>query len=115
MCRRRPPTPAPANPPTDRPGSANWLARVSGRYPIEDAVPRFPARSPHHMSVRIRHLAALLLAATSSLSAQAAVTETRDPRQRMDADFEKVYKEWTRDPKYGSPLVDHLPIVPGIP
>jgi hypothetical protein len=43
------------------------------------------------------------------------VTETRDPRQKQDDDFEKAYKQWTTEPRYGSPLVDHLPRVPGIP
>ncbi len=51
----------------------------------------------------------------ASLPAQQWVTETRDPRQTQDEDFAKMYAEWTGDPMYGSPLVDHLPIVPGIP
>jgi hypothetical protein len=33
----------------------------------------------------------------------------------MDEDFAKSYLEWTRETKYGSPLVDHLPLVNGIP
>lgn len=67
------------------------------------------------MSVSPRLIAAALLVAAGSVSAQSAVTETRDPRQRMDEDFAKAYTEWTRDPKFGSPLVDHLPLVNGIP
>jgi hypothetical protein len=47
--------------------------------------------------------------------AQQWVTETRDPRQAQDEDFAKVYAEWTGNPRYGSPLVDHLPKVAGIP
>src|SRR5512147_1611318 len=47
--------------------------------------------------------------------AQQWVTETRDPKQIQDEDFAKAYKEWTGEPRYGSPLVDHLPKVPGIP
>jgi hypothetical protein len=43
------------------------------------------------------------------------VTETRDPKQTQDADFAKAYAEWTGAPTYGSPLVDHLPKVNGIP
>ena len=47
--------------------------------------------------------------------AQQSVTDTRDPNQTQDEDFAKMYKEWTSDAMYGSPLVDHLPKVPGIP
>ena len=47
--------------------------------------------------------------------AQQWVTETRDPKQTQDEDFAKAYKEWTGDANFGSPLVDHLPKVPGIP
>ena len=47
--------------------------------------------------------------------AQAWVTETRDPKQTQDGDFAKAYAEWTGNPMYGSPLVDHLPKVDGIP
>src|SRR5688572_27304459 len=56
---------------------------------------------------------AMLLAAP--VSAQTAVTETRDPRQTQDPDFAKAYAQWTTEPRYGSPLVDHLPKVAGIP
>jgi hypothetical protein len=55
------------------------------------------------------------VATSSTLNAQASVNETRDPKQQQDADFAKMYTEWTRDAKFGSPLVDHLPRVPGIP
>lgn len=47
--------------------------------------------------------------------AQQMVTETRDPNQAQDEEFAKLYKEWTGEPKYGSPLIDHLPLVNGIP
>src|SRR5690349_9281277 len=67
------------------------------------------------MFARLRMPAVLLVALSSTLAAQTAVTELRDPRQRMDEDFAKAYTEWTRDAKYGSPLVDHLPLVNGIP
>ncbi len=42
------------------------------------------------------------------------ITETRDAKQTQDEEFAKLYKEWTGDPRYGSPLVDHLPLVEGI-
>src|SRR5438105_8303069 len=47
--------------------------------------------------------------------AQQMVTETRDPKQKQDEDFAKAYAEWTSEPRYGSPLVDHLPVVAGVP
>jgi len=68
-------------------------------------------RSPRSMFLG----AALLVAAATPLPAQNAVTETRGPGQRQDPNFEKAYKEWTSEPRYGSPLVDHLPLVAGIP
>jgi hypothetical protein len=58
---------------------------------------------------------AALLAAVVSLPAQQMVTETRDPAQTQDEDFAKSVKEWTTEPYYISPLVDHLPKVAGIP
>ena len=58
-------------------------------------------------------LAATFLAAP--VTAQQAVTETRDPRQQQDPEFAKAYAKWTTEPRYGSPLVDHLPKVAGIP
>jgi len=47
--------------------------------------------------------------------AQEMVTETRDPTQPQDEDFAKLVKEWTGDPRFISPLVDHLPKVAGVP
>lgn len=35
--------------------------------------------------------------------------------QEMDADFAKSVKSWTTKPEFLSPLVDHLPLVKGIP
>src|SRR5580765_1072986 len=58
---------------------------------------------------------AALLFAVVSLPAQQMVTETRDPAQQQDPDFEKSVKEWTTQPYFSSPLVDHLPVVKGIP
>jgi hypothetical protein len=56
-----------------------------------------------------------VFALAASTPAQQSVTETRDPKQVQDEEFAKLYKEWTGNPIYGSPLVDHLPKVPGIP
>src|SRR5215471_15592147 len=60
-------------------------------------------------------IGAALLATIASLPAQEMVTETRDPKQPQDAEFEKSVKEWTGKWYQGSPLVDHLPVVKGIP
>jgi len=66
--------------------------------------------------MRSYRLSALLIAlVTTNLTAQQAVTETRDPRQQQDPEFAKAYVKWTTEPRYGSPLVDHLPKVAGIP
>jgi hypothetical protein len=35
--------------------------------------------------------------------------------QEQDADFAKSVKQWTTKPEFSSPLVDHLPLVKGIP
>jgi Zinc carboxypeptidase len=56
-----------------------------------------------------------LLAAAISMPAQQMVTETRDPSQAQDDEFAKLVAEWTTEPYYLSPLVDHLPKVKGIP
>ncbi|MGE0554835.1 MAG: M14 family zinc carboxypeptidase [Gemmatimonadales bacterium] len=58
---------------------------------------------------------ALVAALAAPLAAQQTSVATRDPAQKQDPSFEKSYKEWLPNPKLGSPLVDHLPLVPGIP
>jgi zinc carboxypeptidase len=60
-------------------------------------------------------LGAALMLALGSLPGQQMVTETRDPAQTQDEDFAKAVKEWTTQPYFISPLVDHLPKVQGIP
>jgi len=66
------------------------------------------------LSLARRLGAVAIFAATvpSSLRGQASVNETRDPNQKQDPEFVSFYKMWTH---HGSPLVDHLPVVPGIP
>jgi hypothetical protein len=59
--------------------------------------------------------AAALLLHSALLPAQQSVTQTRDPKQQMDADFAKAYGDWTTEPRFGSPLVDHLPRAAGVP
>ncbi len=61
-------------------------------------------------------VAAGVLALSIALpQAQQTSADTRDARQLQDEAFAKLYKEWTGDARYGSPLVDHLPIVKGVP
>ncbi len=62
-----------------------------------------------------RALLALAFAPLSAAAAQMLTTDTRDPNQKQDESFEKAYREWIMSPRHGSPLVDHLPVVPGIP
>ena len=59
--------------------------------------------------------AAAILCAGITIPAQQMVTETRDPAQTQDEEFAKLVKEWTTQPYFISPLVDHLPKVAGIP
>jgi hypothetical protein len=59
-------------------------------------------------------LGAAMLLAVPRVPAQQA-DETRDPAQVQDADFARAVAEWTTGPAYTSPLVDHLPVVPGVP
>ncbi|MFN0178342.1 MAG: M14 family zinc carboxypeptidase [Gemmatimonadales bacterium] len=49
------------------------------------------------------------------LGAQQTTTATRDPSQKQDPTFTKSYLEWLPNRRLGSPLVDHLPLVDGIP
>src|SRR5689334_14879429 len=44
----------------------------------------------------------------------AAISATADG-QPQDAEFAKLVKEWTTSPEFMSPLVDHLPVAPGVP
>jgi len=60
-------------------------------------------------------IGAAVLLVGISMPAQQMVTETRDPTQTQDEEFAKLVKEWTTQPYFISPLVDHLPKVPGIP
>ena len=67
-------------------------------------------------SSRTLRLALLLgLAPFASVAAQQLTTEARDPNQKQDSTFARNYQEWLANAKHGSPLVDHLPLVAGIP
>ena len=58
---------------------------------------------------------AAVLLGSSAMPAQQMAYETRDPAQTQDEDFARAVKEWTTQPYFLSPLVDHLPKVAGIP
>jgi hypothetical protein len=55
---------------------------------------------------RPRVIELFLLAATLALG---------QPKQAMDEEYARLVKEWTTSPEFMSPLVDHLPKVPGVP
>ena len=59
--------------------------------------------------------AAAVMVTAIAMPAQQMVTETRDPAQAQDEDFARAVGEWTTQPYFTSPLVDHLPKVDGVP
>ena len=65
--------------------------------------------------LRLRLVLSTVALLPSIAAAQQMTTDTRDPAQKQDESFAKSYKEWLVNPKHGSPLVDHLPRVAGIP
>lgn len=66
----------------------------------------------HRLTRAALCIAAALSLGAPALLAQQSVLETRNPNQRQDPAYPAFYNMWTH---HGSPLVDHLPIVPGIP
>ena len=54
----------------------------------------------------------LLLGASSGMLAQ---TTVKEAVAGDDPEFARLVKEWTTRPDFSSPLVDHLPKVPGLP
>ncbi len=50
-----------------------------------------------------------------SILALGAIVSTGLGQQTMDEDFAKSVKSWTTRPEFLSPLVDHLPMVKGVP
>ena len=71
--------------------------------------------NPARMLARSVVVLGLVLSAVQSAAAQQFTVETRDPKQKQDESFAKDYKTALANPKHGSPLVDHLPLVAGIP
>jgi hypothetical protein len=74
-----------------------------------------PLTSPSPRRWRPFVIGALLMGAAIGIPAQQMVTETRDTSQPQDEEFARLVREWTTEPFYMSPLVDHLPKVPGVP
>lgn len=60
-------------------------------------------------------VAACALVCAAPALAQQSVLETRNPNQTQDPDFARAVAEWTTMPEFTSPLVDHLPVVAGVP
>ena len=60
-------------------------------------------------------LALGLLLASSGVFGQAGRAQDAQGTQPMDADFAERVREWTTQPEFLSPLVDHLPVGDGIP
>src|SRR5665213_2126855 len=91
---------------------------VKNQRPSTDADCPPLIRPEQNMMRVIRGILAVLsltVLTASSVLSQAMVNETRDPNQKQDAEFAKLYATWTGEAKFGSPLVDHLPLVAGIP
>jgi Zinc carboxypeptidase len=59
--------------------------------------------------------ACLLTLTVVGTQARQFTSEAIDPGQTQDPAFAQAYKEWTGEARYGSPLVDHLPLVKGVP
>src|SRR5689334_5435769 len=59
--------------------------------------------------------AALVLSLGAAPAAQRAPAPPAPPAQKQDADFAAQVKAWTTKPEFLTPLVDHLPVVPGVP
>ena len=68
---------------------------------------------------RLALLAGLVVVCSIWLSAQAPAPALARPTlqapQATDADFAARVKEWTTRPEFLTPLVDHLPVVTGMP
>ncbi len=50
-----------------------------------------------------------------ALAGAAVLAQQQNGNQEQDAEFAKLVKEWTTSPEFMSPLVDHLPLAPGVP
>jgi hypothetical protein len=104
------------------PGHSTTEFSISARHldgaPLMNSRSR-PLTSPGRAFASAAALFTALTVAGSALpctlGAQASVNETRDPHQSQYDDFARQYAQWTGEAKYGSPLVDHLPKVSGIP
>src|SRR2546427_11348531 len=58
---------------------------------------------------------ALVVVICSGMAAQTTQNKAVGGNASNDEEFARLVKEWTTRPDFISPLVDHLPKVPGIP
>ena len=100
------------SPGTDAPiRSPTRLVPPPTMVPHEDCCVQ--SQSPSHRPAR---RGAPASASLGRLPAQQMTTETRDPKQTQDAEPSRsTTRSGLPQPKYGTPLVDHLPLVHGIP
>jgi hypothetical protein len=66
-------------------------------------------------SAAIRHRAAALGLGLILALAGILAPAQQPPGGRQDQEFARLVREWTTRPEFLGPLVDHLPLVPGIP
>jgi hypothetical protein len=57
----------------------------------------------------------MVLTGSIALFLAAAEPQAQQAQQAQDPEFAKLVKEWTTGPEFTSPLVDHLPVAPGVP
>src|SRR6187549_3973897 len=96
------------------PEGVPWLRvfhRLAPGSPRQYVGCRTPNLEAMPVTAVLSRAATLLALAALPLAAQQFTVETRDPRQKQDAGFEQDYKAWLANPRHGSPLVDHLPVV----
>src|SRR5689334_7019839 len=61
------------------------------------------------------YLNSMRLSRILALAATAAGLVLTQTKQAQDEEYARLVKEWTTRPEFMSPLVDHLPKVPGVP
>ncbi len=67
------------------------------------------------MNLAARRRRPVLLALCLLLVLAARPDAQHAPKEQYDPEFAKLVKEWTTKPEFMSPLVDHLPLKPGVP
>jgi hypothetical protein len=72
-------------------------------------------RRPYRFVLAALALGVALTTASLVAGQQAAPATTPPSAQTEDAEFARLVREWTTRPEFLSPLVDHLPVVTGVP